>query len=365
MSNILNNYNQLLEELMKLFPNDHDNITNILIMEDDLKLQSIDIFLTLLNDEDLYNNFLKRKIKSFSSKLEKTRDLSTSLFGSSLTLKNIFNNQTVDIKNTLWTYLHLIYLTKLLENKKDNQEKISQLELEFKNISNNNLKESNDDIYSKKNKDVTKDSLDSQLPQSDNDIKNPLDLDVNDDTNNMINDIINSFESKLNKGNSNPLESIMEITEMINGKYNDKINNGDIEIEKLLENVTGSVPGLDKMMNGLTKPKKRKETVIIDENFSTDDVTMEQDESSGVPDMTKMMGMFSKISSMTNENGDLDMSAFMNQVSQDNNMTQEQTKQMQQMMNAIDEMDLVEEPCNDSCCNTSLEETDMSSGNIK
>ena len=181
----------------------------------------------------------------------------------------------------------------------------------------------------------------------------------------MINDIINSFESKLNKGNSNPLESIMEITEMINGKYNDKINNGDIEIEKLLENVTGSVPGLDKMMNGLTKPKKRKETVIIDENFSTDDVTMEQDESSGVPDMTKMMGMFSKISSMTNENGDLDMSAFMNQVSQDNNMTQEQTKQMQQMMNAIDEMDLVEEPCNDSCCNTSLEETDMSSSNIK
>ena len=158
----------------------------------------------------------------------------------------------------------------------------------------------------------------------------------------MINDIITSFESKLNKGNTNPLESIMEITEMINGKYNDKINNGEIEIEKLLENVTGSVPGLDKMMDGLTKPKAKKETIIIDENFSTDNVKVQEEESSGIPDMSKMMGMFSKITSMTDENGNLDMSAFMNQVTKDNNMTDEQSKQMKEMMNAIDNMDFGE-----------------------
>jgi hypothetical protein len=45
---------------------------------------------------------------------------------------------------------------------------------------------------------------------------------------------------------------------------------------------------------------------------------------------------------MTDENGNLDMSAFMNQVTKDNNMTDEQSKQMKEMMNAIDNMDFGE-----------------------
>ena len=38
----LNNYNQLLEELLKLFPEESNTITSILIMDDDIKMQSGD-----------------------------------------------------------------------------------------------------------------------------------------------------------------------------------------------------------------------------------------------------------------------------------------------------------------------------------
>ena len=43
-----------------------DNITSILIMEDDIKLQSIELFSELLKDEELFELFKKRKIKECS-----------------------------------------------------------------------------------------------------------------------------------------------------------------------------------------------------------------------------------------------------------------------------------------------------------
>mgnify|MGYP006074952565 CR=1 FL=1 len=312
---ILSSYNQLLEELMKLFPDECNNITGILIMDDDIKLQSIDLFSIMLKDDELFELFKKRKIKVFSSKNEKTKSFSSSLFGSTLTLKNIFNNQSLVIKETLWTYLQLIQITKLLENKEINKDKINMLELEI-NSKNNPTEE---------------------VTQS---VKNPLDLDVNDDTNNMINDIITNFEKRLQNGKRNPLESVMEITEMINAKYQDKINNGEIEIEKLLENVTGAVPGLDKMMAKMVPGNsKPKETVIIDENFSTDDVKIEVLDDNQ-PNMANMMNMFSKISNMTDDNGNMDISSFMKQMSKDTNMTDDQIKQMEEMVGMVDNMDL-------------------------
>ena len=131
----LNNYNQLLEELLKLFPEESNTITSTLIMDDDIKMQSVDLFTELLQNDDLFQLFSKRKIKVFSSKTESTKSLSSSLFGTGLTLKNIFNNQPADIKTTLWTYLQLIYLTKLLENKNDNKERINLLEKEIRSAS--------------------------------------------------------------------------------------------------------------------------------------------------------------------------------------------------------------------------------------
>ena len=57
----LGSYNQLLEELIKLFPEDTDNITSILIMEDDIKLQSIELFSELLRIMNYLNFFQKKK----------------------------------------------------------------------------------------------------------------------------------------------------------------------------------------------------------------------------------------------------------------------------------------------------------------
>ncbi len=322
-SMILSSYNQLLEELIKLYPDETDNITSILIMEDDIKLQSIELFTEMLQDEELFELFRKRKIKVFSSKTEKTKSFSGSLFGSSLTLKNIFNNQLFEIKNVLWTYLQLIVITKLLENKEENKDKINILEEEIKNSSQPKIEP------------------DTPLPRNDKNVINPLDLDVNQDTHNMINDIISNFENRLGQGNGNPLESVMEITEMINNKYQDKINNGDIEIEKLLENVTGSVPGLDKMMAQMG-PSKPKETVIIDENFTTDDVKIENNDNQG-PNMASMMNMFNKLSNMTDDNGDLDINNLMKQLSKEANMTDEQVEQMEKMVSMVDNMDLNED----------------------
>ena len=269
------------------------------------------------------NFFRKRKIKAFSSKNEKTKNLSTSLFGSTLTLKNIFNNQTQVIKDTLWTYLQLIVLTRLLENKEKNVDRINMLEEAIKTKREKAVQERN-------------------IKQTETPVKNPLDLDVNEDTNNMINDIISNFEVRLQNGQGNPLESVMEITEMINNKYQDKINNGEIEIEKLLENVTGSVPGLDQMMKTMGGASaKPKETVIIDENFSTDDVKVEAPTESG-PNMANMMGMFNKLSNMTDSDGNMDIGNLMKQLSKDANMTDEQVKQMEEMVNMVDKMDLGE-----------------------
>ena len=337
----LGSYNQLLEELMKLFPEDSDNITSILIMEDDLKLQSIELFSELLEDSELFELFQKRKIKAFSSKSEKTKNLSTSLFGSTLTLKNIFNNQTQVIKDTLWTYLQLIVLTRLLENKEANVDRINLLEEAIKVKREKAIQERN-------------------IKQTENPVKNPLDLDVNEDTNNMINDIISNFEARLQNGQGNPLESVMEITEMINNKYQDKINNGEIEIEKLLENVTGSVPGLDQMMKSMGgAPTKPKETVVIDENFSTDDVKVEAPVESG-PNMANMMGMFNKLSSMTDSDGNMDIGNLMKQLSKDANMTDEQVKQMEEMVSMVDKMDLSgeNEESNDNKESNNYESTD-------
>ena len=104
--------------------------------------------------------------------------------------------------------------------------------------------------------------------------------------------------------------------------------------------MTGAVPGLDKMMAKMVPGNsKPKETVIIDENFSTDDVKIEVLDDNQ-PNMANMMNMFSKISNMTDDNGNMDISSFMKQMSKDTNMTDDQIKQMEEMVGMVDNMDL-------------------------
>lgn len=271
--NSLDNFDKLLDQILVLFSEEKELVETIKNWDDETKLIHISNFHKSLKNEGLFTMFMTKKIKLFSSKKEETKAISKSLFGNNLSLKNVFNNQSDEIKKVLWNYLHFIYLT-YESIEKENEERITRIE---------NLYKINPDI----------------------DKKNALNLDVNKDTNNMINDILSSFEAGMDKGKQNPFDNILQISEMISDKYSNKINNGEIEIEKLLENVTSNLPGMDKIMTGMTggMPKK-KEKIIIDENFSTDKVELGDKDAKSGPNIGQMFGMINKLSSL-GESGDL------------------------------------------------------------
>ena len=56
-------------------------------------------------------------------------------------------------------------------------------------------------------------------------LKNIFDVDMNNTTNGMIDDIVKSFQD-VSKGNGNPFDSIMDITNKITQKYEQKIDSG-------------------------------------------------------------------------------------------------------------------------------------------
>ena len=251
------------------------------------------VFYNTLKDDSIFELFCKSKIKIFSSKDKETSLLSNSLFGEQLPLKKLINNQDQKTKDIIWKYLHLFYF--LLEsnnkNRSTRKSKISKI-----------LKENNSS---------TKENL------TDN-VKNELlDVDVNDDTNNMIDDIVKSFEKTLSGNSANPFESIMEITQKITEKYNDKIESGDIELDKLMDSIQKSIPGMPNLMGeggeggmaGLGAmfggQKKPVEKVIIDDSFSTDNVELgdkDKKEGSGM-NLTNMLNMMNSMNKGAGEGG--------------------------------------------------------------
>lgn len=109
-----------------------------------------------------------------------------------------------------------------------------------------------------------------------------LGVDVNQETSDMIDDIINSFEEIFTNLNGNPMANIIKISQTISNKYSNKIKNGNIEIDKIMEAILGKLPGMENMfskfknMNTLFQTPKKKEPIIIDENFSTANVIIEE-----------------------------------------------------------------------------------------
>lgn len=106
-------------------------------------------------------------------------------------------------------------------------------------------------------------------------IKKILEIDVNDQTSEMIDDIIDSFDKILNNTTYNPITKITEITQEITTKYGDLIKNGDIKIDKLLSYIITKAPGLDTFLNGFmnSAPTEQVENnIIMDSNFSTSQV---------------------------------------------------------------------------------------------
>jgi len=242
MENSISIYNQFVENVQSLTGNDTSNYN------DDIEAR-LNKFYQSLQNEDTFSLFCMTKIKVFSAKTEETFDVSSSLFGSELTLKHIFNNQQDNVKNQLWELLLNLYI-QLERVKNNNQERIAAVKDGLKKHRQNTSHNIKSDIF-----------------------KNVLNADVNNTTNNMLDDIIGSFQNVVsNKGN--PFENIMGITEMITSKYGSKIENGEVEIDKILGGMGGLLnKGMSDVMG-----KKEEEPVIIDDNFSTANIDVGKEE---------------------------------------------------------------------------------------
>ena len=99
-----------------------------------------------------------------------------------------------------------------------------------------------------------------------NKLEEMLNINVNENTSTMINDIVESFESSLiNK--ENPLSGIMDVSQKISEKYTDSINNGDIELDKIINSIMNKIPGMNNIVSDLVKNQSKPQQ-NTDTNFS-------------------------------------------------------------------------------------------------
>jgi hypothetical protein len=290
MENCVNIYNQLLDSFK-------EKETNVELYRTDIPTR-LNRFYECLKNEDTFALFSMYKVKAFSSKTEETHSLSLSLFDENFTLKTIFNNKQDVTKMQLWDLLFNLYIQ---------LEKVHNPESPRIELLKENLK-------------VVRSTFASSLK---NDIfKNNVTGNVNDKTNNMLDEIIGSFQSVVNN-NGNPFDSIMSITEKISQKYATGIETGDIQIDKVLGGMSDLIKntmganGLGKMgdlanmgnLGDLAKMagfESKKETVVIDENFSTGavDVGKEDESSFNLGKLKPLADMFTGLGGSTSNFGE-------------------------------------------------------------
>ncbi len=283
MENCVSIYNQLLDSFK-------DKDTPVELYRTDIPTR-LNRFYECLKNEDTFALFSMYKVKAFSSKTEETHALSLSLFDEQFSLKTIFNNKQDVTKMQLWDLLFNLYIQLERLNNPDSP----RIELLKENLK------------------IVRSTFASSLK---NDIfKNNITGNVNDKTNNMLDEIIGSFQSVVNN-NGNPFDSIMNITEQISQKYASGIETGDIQIDKVLggmsdlikntmgANGLGSMGDLANMGNlgDLAKMagfESKKETVVIDENFSTGavDVGKEEESNFNLGQLKPLADMFTKMGS--------------------------------------------------------------------
>ena len=271
----LKQFNSFITELKQLFINNciDDNYDDTEIdvsselklieeLDDNDKINKGKQFNNLLSD-DLFDLFLKSKIKVYSHKNENTLKLSECLFGKKLTLRNLLNNQSDEIKKIIWINLHTLYSVSEFLKPFDlqNSERISLLHKEI-----SNKKSEIDDKQEYQSEKIVFNKQDTK-----NKLQEMLGVDVNNQTSDMIDDIVGSFENVLSGGNnSNPLLGIMDISQKISSKYADQINKGDIELDKIMDSIMGKIPGMNQIMSSLfKKPNTQQKKVIIDGSFTT------------------------------------------------------------------------------------------------
>ena len=293
-------YDNFILQLKIIFTDNetHKILDDIKSMSDEDKIIKGNMFVDSITPE-LFDDFIKSKIKIFSHKNVNTKKISESLLDSNLCIKNLLNNQPETVKKVIWLKLHILYMSIELLKPEAEQNSV-RLKALNKLV---NKAESSDLInYEQNNPNNSNNSNNSNNPNNPkNKLKDMLGVDVNDQTTSMIDDIVSSFEKVLSgNANSNPLSGIMEISQKISVKYADKINNGEIELDKLMKSISQKVPGMESMLNGMmgdtsksgdtnsdglssmmssmmsgmvggdaTKPKEK---IIMNDNFSTADV---------------------------------------------------------------------------------------------
>jgi hypothetical protein len=255
-------YLSFLNYLKSTIPEYENIINNLLIETNEQQFNRGVKLVASLNTTTLFNNFIKNKIKVFSHKEKDTLKISESLFGKELTLKKLFNNRDEDMKKTIWVFLHkLVLIIKEFNLINDANNKILKDEI-------GKLTEVIGKLEVNKSISNTKECI--------NKIFNTSNL--NGTTNEMINDILQSFETAFTNNNANPFQSIMGINQIITDKYKDKIDNGDIDLTQIMSSLEKNIPGLNNIsgitdiFKSLSGNEENKETVIMDENFSTANV---------------------------------------------------------------------------------------------
>lgn len=345
----LDYFNSFIKQLKIIFP---DTIVNEILTkienENDDSKRARGLYFAGLFDDENFDLFLKSKIKIFSHKNELNKQISESLFNENLSLKSMLNNQSDDIKKIIWSFLHNLFL--------------------YSNINDENKIKRLNEMLEDKNKDVK------------NKLHDIFGNDINSQTTNMIDDIVNSFEQILSNPKGNPLSGILNISQQISSKYADKINSGEIELNKLMGSITKTMPnmptngdipditnipgmeGLGDMMKNMmgsmgpmmgSQDKKSEEKVIIDENFSTANVDVgkleENSSSMKIGSMLKMadgLGVLpgGKKNKNNNDNNN-DMNSLMSNL-MSGNMNNDMNNLMPQfgkVMNVLQKIDTTNE----------------------
>ena len=305
-------YSEFVDQILKLYPDQNSDVykcvKQINSLDNQEKRDCGMKFADLINKTTSNKNqLLSRKIKLFSSKNETNKQISYSLLRF-IPLKKLLNgNVTSKVKDIIWDYILLLYVfTELSTKEKGNIDK--DLIKKILHSVNDNTKKNSESsenspktpvVPTKRNKSVV------DTKKTDKSDKNILNLDCNNETNNMINDIVGMFQDNLegNDNDGNPFKNIVDVTKKITEQYQGKIENGDIDLDGLLKNIQKSMPNLpDLNLEGKSEDEIKH---IIDENFSTADVDVgesKKDEKSGL-DMSQMMGMMKNLNQTLGSDG--------------------------------------------------------------
>lgn len=257
---------------------------NLKELSENQKIGNLKSYFLTLNNQDIFTLFINSKIKVFSTKTEETNQLSESLFGENYTLKFLLNNREDFVKSKIWSALITLYRdleenSNYFNGEEPRTERLELVRVKMEELTKELSKKVKSDIFN---------------------------TDVNETTNNMIDDIVGSFQDVMNK-NANPFENIMDITSKITEKYHKKIEDGEIDLTQVMGDLQGNITNSFGGMN----PQKKEEKVVIDENFSTADVDVQKkkEESGGfnignmmkaansMPDIGGLSNVMSKLTS--------------------------------------------------------------------